>query len=999
MKKILTLFVMLFATAGILSAQTLSYQAVVRNHDAENNQDTLVHDTEINLEVNVYNGPATTPVVYQEIHKNVLTSPNGLVSILIGTGIDQYQSMTFVDWSNATISVDFKFADGTPIGTSQMKVQPVPYAIQAGGGNLTTEQIANYVRDVLTYDQAAEIWHAIVNNPNNLKNGIKDTVIKYMKAHKDIAKEVAEAYFDYLDANNVQEVYTALSGNTGVKSQIKQTIINYIKAHPEIAKDIVLYYLQNATTEDVNNAYAVLQSMPTATKQALKNRIVDYVKSNRALASQVVLFFINNTTTTEASLTIQYLRNNNQAVWNQMRDTLNVYIDYYMQHLYQTGTNPEAIDENDIDALLNQSLNDHNFLSDSTCPGVDLCDLSRRIDSLDEISQETEPDQTCVDFGDGYAEVTPNGLFIQANIMLPTGLSQYPQVRFLIYKSSNTIDDNSNELGQHQNGQSNLVLVIPDTILDASYTTGYDKVYAMMNASEVEDKLEPSDYKVAILLSEAEACTTPLPEFTFTIEATNNCPEFSNTRSINDNGFQMLSDINLDNEDYENDVHFVVKIGEDSMDYEAGYDNLLFYSNVYDDPSLEGWVGQTLTFYPVVNVNCDPNSNDPVTIIGPSATYTFPPACPSFGEDPVSFTMQSNGFYTLKSPIENFNSASFGTNNYFYVQDVLDANMNFNLTAQFSDDGKYLVATFDPANVMMSSETLNVVGRTVRAKPYATPAGDCLSDQMLTGVPGTAEICTPNTNKPSFAYVGNTSGEAKLELFPNKGVILSAKIANYISEYENLIQKNGFLISSEPIETYNADKAVEVQRSGSTNDSLIYTVGFDHCGETLYYRPFMLISGCDSLVLGEQKSFTMWAPQFTVSAEPTFVGSNQVLDLNAVASMTVGTFCNATHSMEEWISLDWVDTSTCTVIIDGTPYQLNTMKSFIESVMINTYQITADNWKYIWEVNGNQFFESSTTGHTTTQIPQQNTTYTAKGVFTYDNMQCVVKGDVTITIQ
>ena len=64
----------------------------------------------------------------------------------------------------------------------------------------------------------------------------------------------------------------------------------------------------------------------------------------------------------------------------------------------------------------------------------------------------------------------------------------------------------------------------------------------------------------------------------------------------------------------------------------------------------------------------------------------------------------------------------------------------------------------------------------------------------------------------------------------------------------------------------------------------------DSCGKTVYYRPFVILYGCDSVVLGEEKSFEMWAPDFTVGADPNPASSGEQVTLTAVATMTIGTW-------------------------------------------------------------------------------------------------------------
>ena len=114
MKKILTLFVMALTSWGFLSAQNgpeikvgpkINFQAVVRHHDAVNDMDTLFHDQTVNCTIWV--AKIDVGAYYAEVHSNVPTTENGLLSLKIGEGepLPDYadRSLLDVDWSDWAI--------------------------------------------------------------------------------------------------------------------------------------------------------------------------------------------------------------------------------------------------------------------------------------------------------------------------------------------------------------------------------------------------------------------------------------------------------------------------------------------------------------------------------------------------------------------------------------------------------------------------------------------------------------------------------------------------------------------------------------------------------------------------------------------------------------------------------------------------------------------------------------------------------------------------------
>ena len=154
MKKALLLIAMMLCCVMTMFAQNdkISYQAVVR--DTENK---LVPNKSVEVTVHIYNGNATT-AAYTET-KTVITNLNGLISLQIGpdgTNAD----WNSIQWSNARIETTVKL-DGTELGTLEMPLTAVPYAMNA-----------KYVDNI---DPMA-ITSQLHDTANNVRNEMSDAV-------------------------------------------------------------------------------------------------------------------------------------------------------------------------------------------------------------------------------------------------------------------------------------------------------------------------------------------------------------------------------------------------------------------------------------------------------------------------------------------------------------------------------------------------------------------------------------------------------------------------------------------------------------------------------------------------------------------------------------------------------------------------------------------------------------------------------------------------------
>ena len=140
MKKIITLFAAILLLAVGATAQKLSYQAVVRNDANE-----LVTETTVQVAVMVLD--ASNAVQYSEIHANVQTNRNGLLSLMIGDGIPM-GSTTLADvvWPGASLRTVITLPDNTTI-TNVTPVNSVPYALYADhvDPSMVSDAVAEYI--------------------------------------------------------------------------------------------------------------------------------------------------------------------------------------------------------------------------------------------------------------------------------------------------------------------------------------------------------------------------------------------------------------------------------------------------------------------------------------------------------------------------------------------------------------------------------------------------------------------------------------------------------------------------------------------------------------------------------------------------------------------------------------------------------------------------------------------------------------------------------------
>ena len=419
--------------------------------------------------------------------------------------------------------------------------------------------------------------------------------------------------------------------------------------------------------------------------------------------------------------------------------------------------------------------------------------------------------------------------------------------------------------------------------------------------------------------------------------------------------------------------------------------------------------GARYDFVPHIHLDgyCNSSSSSYVTIEGPSGYVVSSVLCPAYTT--TNAVRNADGSVTVTHQLLNFSPTLMNVQNTRMRAFDSTLNQAFSTTNLVISDAGLITCTF-PASNFTAYASQSMVFR-----PHMYLKSPCTAPGMG---PYSNPVCIPYSDLPSFTGVSNSDGTGKVHLFTNEGVILKAKIAGTGAFAINQVAQAGYLVSRNPISEYNADLAVLGTIGGSTGDTLYYTVGMDSCGGTTYYRPFLIMKGCDpQMVLGEQRSFEMWAPDFTVSANPTHVAAGGSVTLDAVATMTVGAWdqqtsngvpclliesftpncgipytedCSTTKNMEVWMYL--------LVGLRNCPSFWNNFSSLIVN---NLGMDPGDaDFQYRWEQNGTVFFSTTSPSQSgiTTVNPTATTTYTGVADFSYNGVHCVQKANVTVQV-
>lgn len=353
---------------GIVSAQTnptFSYQSVV----VDNNGDLVVDATVDAHVIITYTGGN-----YEEVHQGVTTSQNGMIILPIGGG-NQVAGGDFgdINWKTATIAVSYTAPNRTISNSNATSVNPVPYAVQADGFVFNTPAITSYLSNSNTNVQDLyDIIAAVVSNPNDLSEDLKQALIDSLIANRLIAKDIMLYYIEHATVDDVQALYNALDGNEVAKRVMTNLIVDYIKQHRNLVVEVLRDYVETMTPAEMNALFA---AVPADVKTAIVNYGYDYATSHKSTVIYPILMeYVSTITTDEFAAAVQALQANTasfQLVWDQFNAWMAEYF---------TGSGAA----NHVESIIEEEIAKRPWVEN--CPGhpVDICDLADQVEELEE---------------------------------------------------------------------------------------------------------------------------------------------------------------------------------------------------------------------------------------------------------------------------------------------------------------------------------------------------------------------------------------------------------------------------------------------------------------------------------------------------------------------------------------------------------------------------------------------------------------------------------------
>ena len=364
---------MFVLSAGCLMAQgVFNYQAIVYDGTS------LVVDEDVTAVVTITDGTHTFTQTLPDPESELQalhTSPNGLVMLPIGN--DDDPDLAAIDWSKASITVDFTVVEGNAsIAGVAEQIPAVPFALQTDD-ELNTPMIVDYIQHA-SMENVNAILAATEQNLNgntSLHHAVLAAVVDTIKNNYKLAKDILLSYMHDADAADVQQLFEALAGNQAVVDTLLGILKDTLETEDgkALVFDVLKAYAMQTTGADVDAVWAAIPAdvKDEVVRQALQflltpnSTLTDDAK--QYLDVPILMNYIQNITTGE----VQQLINaavNNQEAFPILLNQFNLWMDDYFANHYTGGNG--TIDVNEVVA----NTIEENYYAQCT-PAIDLCKL------------------------------------------------------------------------------------------------------------------------------------------------------------------------------------------------------------------------------------------------------------------------------------------------------------------------------------------------------------------------------------------------------------------------------------------------------------------------------------------------------------------------------------------------------------------------------------------------------------------------------------------------
>lgn len=128
----------------------------------------------------------------------------------------------------------------------------------------------------------ADVNAASNNISQEVQDTIKDIVVAYIKSHKDVVYDVVEDYLTNTTKQEVKDLWVAARANENFETifnAVRDSILDYLKGHKDLVKNMAMYYMTVIDSNDVKDLHSYLKQHNQDAYNYMIGKLHDYLES------------------------------------------------------------------------------------------------------------------------------------------------------------------------------------------------------------------------------------------------------------------------------------------------------------------------------------------------------------------------------------------------------------------------------------------------------------------------------------------------------------------------------------------------------------------------------------------------------------------------------------------------------------------------------------------------------------------------------------------------
>lgn len=217
--------------------------------------------------------------VLSVVKNDVMPVPYALSANVDPLEITTEKIVEYISQANATdVNAIFDAMLANQAVSDQLKTRIVDYVKTQAS---LVRELGIYFLGTVTSSDVDQAYDTLTED---VKEKIKDLTVAYLKSAngKEVVYDVLEYYLTNTSKTEVQDLWAAARANANfheIFNAVRDSVIDYIKAHKDLVKNVAMYYMTVVDEQDVKDLHNYLKTQNPEVYDYMIGKLGDYLNS------------------------------------------------------------------------------------------------------------------------------------------------------------------------------------------------------------------------------------------------------------------------------------------------------------------------------------------------------------------------------------------------------------------------------------------------------------------------------------------------------------------------------------------------------------------------------------------------------------------------------------------------------------------------------------------------------------------------------------------------